>query len=171
MSRGPGKIERAIEAAFTAQPSATFTVYELGPIAYPGLNGMEKRHQVSIRRAVEKVASRLWWVGLKSERPGGQLVYCNTLNVRSYTLGKLRAACVNNGLALDQIEAFLEEPRFDDPWRHRSEWDRMQPGGAWWYHVEMAKAQKTGKHQEVERLRAELHASVGRRMSDKYETG
>lgn len=170
MSKGPGKIQRAIEAAFTAQPSATFTVYELGPIAYPGLNDMAKRHQGSIRRAAEKVASRLWWVGLRSERPGGLLVYCNTLDVRSYALGQLRAACVNNSLALDQIETLLEEPRCDAPWRHRSGWDRMQPGGAWWYHVEVAKAQKAGKHQEVERLRAELHATIGREMADKYET-
>jgi hypothetical protein len=168
VSRGPGKIERAIEAAFLEAPDATFSVADLGPVAYPGLNRVEKRHRVAILRAADKVAARLWWKGLKSERPGGAIVYCNLLNVRSYTLGKMRTDLVDGGEPLERLATFLEPPQFGDPWRHRNQWDRTQPGGAYFLHVEMAKAQKAGDFAEVERLRAVLHDSVNRRMAARY---
>ncbi|MGU3536816.1 hypothetical protein [Methylobacterium sp. A54F] len=161
-------MERAIEAAFIAQPSATFSIADLGPIAYPGLNQVEKRHRVAILRAADKVGKRLWWSGLRSERPGGPIIYCNLLDVRSYTLGRLRADHVAGAEPLDRLESLLEEPRFGDPRRHWSQWDRMQPGGAYWIHVEMAKARKTGDLAEVERLRVELEAGLRRLMAAKY---
>ena len=61
MTIGPGRIERAIAATFFAQPSMTFTVEELVVIAYPGLNRIEKKHRVAVRRAANKVAVREWW--------------------------------------------------------------------------------------------------------------
>lgn len=36
MSRGPGRIQRAIAAAFDAQPTRRFTTRELAALAYPG---------------------------------------------------------------------------------------------------------------------------------------
>ncbi|MCJ2099717.1 hypothetical protein [Methylobacterium sp. E-046] len=168
MSRGPGKVERAIEAAFLASPEATFSVADLGPIAYPGLNRVEKRHRVAILRAADRVAARLWWKGLKSERPGGAIVYCNLLNVRSYTLGRMRVDLVDGTEPLWRLESLLEPPQFGDPWKHRNQWDRIQPGGSYWLHVEMAKAQKAGDFAEYERLRAALRESVNRRIAAMY---
>lgn len=168
MSRGPGRIERAIEAAFTASPDDAFSVSELGAFAYPGLNRVEKRHRVAILRAADKVGRRLWWAGRTSERPGGAVIYFNLLNVRSYTLGHLRRDLVNGSAPMEQLLDLMEPPQFGDPWRSRNQWDRMQPGGAWWLHVEMNKAQKAGDLAEVERLRAELRASVDRRMAAKF---
>ncbi|MFJ7441277.1 hypothetical protein ACIQW5_26945 [Methylorubrum thiocyanatum] len=168
MSRGPGRIERAIEAAFLGSPSATFSVADLGPIAYPGLNQVEKRHRVAILRAADKVARRLWWRGGVSEHPGGSVIFFNLLDVRSYTMGKARLDLVNGSLPIDLIETLLEPPRFGCPLRHRNQWDRMQPGGAYWLHVEMAKAQKAGDLVELERLRCELHDGLDRQMAAKY---
>jgi len=168
VSRGPGRVEREIEAAFLASPEEAFSVAELGAIVYPGLNRVEKRHRVAILRAADKVARRLWWKGAVSERPGGAVIYFNLLNVRSYTLGHMRRGLVNASVPVDQLLKFMEPPQFGDPWRSRNQWDRMQPGGAWWFHVEMNKAQKAGDLAEVERLRADLHAGLDQRMADKY---
>ena len=165
MSRGPGHIERAIAAAFTAMPSAVFTVADLGPISYSGLNRVEKRHRVAIIRAADKVASRLWWAKLISERPGGQVVYCNTLDVRSYALGRLRAGFEFNDTPLDVIERMVEVPAPGDPYAHRSRWHLVQPGGAWWQHVEIAKARKAGDDAEAERITADLHASIAEKKA------
>lgn len=153
MSRGPGRIERAIEAAFREHPATTFSAAELCLIAYPGINRPEKRHRVSVIRAADKVASRLHWRYRHAERPGGENVYFNLLNVRSYTLGKLRCAWSNIPLA------DLEE-RVDDPGTYRSEWAKCQPGGVWWRHVEIHRADILGDADESARLRDELKVLV-----------
>src|SRR5271163_1960986 len=90
MSRGPGKIEQAIETTFTRFPDQTFSTTELGPIAYPGVNRLEKKHRVSIIRAADKVAKRIAWSARRTEAPAGEMVYYNLLHARSYRLGKLR---------------------------------------------------------------------------------
>ena len=59
MSRGPGRIERAIEAAFTAEPSRAFPVETLALVAFPGVNRLEKKHRIAVLRAAHKVAERL----------------------------------------------------------------------------------------------------------------
>lgn len=143
----------------------TFSVAELGPIVYPGLTRVERRHRVAILRAADKIAAQLWWARLTSARTGGQIVYCNTLNVRSYAIGRLRADPLINTMSIAQIEALIEEPAPDDPWRGRSKWDLVRPGGAWWRHVEIAKARKAGDVAEAERLQAVLLAETARRSA------
>jgi hypothetical protein len=64
MSRGPGRIEQAIEKAWLAEPSEMFTVAELCDIAYP--SEMLRRPTMvnqrrSVLRAAEKVAERRGW--------------------------------------------------------------------------------------------------------------
>jgi hypothetical protein len=88
MSKGPGKLERAIADAFARQPSATFTVEDLGPICYPGLNQVEKKHRVAIIRAADKVAEHMWWGRTYSS--GVPCVYRNLCDLHSYALGDER---------------------------------------------------------------------------------
>lgn len=165
VSKGPGRIERAIEGAFTASPDSSFSVADLGSAAYPGLNRVEKRHRVAIIRAADKVASCLWWAKLISERPGGQIIYCNTLDVRSYALGRSRADFCYNDLPLEIIVRLIEPPVPDDPYAYRSRWNLVQPGGAWWKHVEIAKARKAGDLIEAERIGATLNAEIAQRSA------
>jgi hypothetical protein len=72
MSRGPGKIERVIEALIRAQPSHAFTITDLCLHAYPGINRVERWHRVSVCRAVRNLEKRkavyshfvkhfVWW--------------------------------------------------------------------------------------------------------------
>jgi hypothetical protein len=118
MSRGPGRIEQAIEAAFARFPDQTFSTAELAPIAYPGLNRLEKKHQVSITRAADKVAKRIAWSTrrVRGAPAGlGGVVYYNLLNVRSYRLAMLRSklTAIMFRWGLDPLRE-LEE-RLDNP--------------------------------------------------------
>jgi hypothetical protein len=166
MSRGPGRIERAIEAAFVARPGDYFTVAALTIIAYPGLNEPQKKHRVLIIRAADKVAARLWWKGEASERLGGQIVYYNLLDVRSYTLGKLQASFLHNDLSDIALEALIEPPGEENRYYgSSSRWEWMQPGGAWWMHVEINRARKAGDDVEADRLTGVLNAGIARKRA------
>lgn len=155
MSRGPGRIERAIEEAFVSNSSKTFSVEELCLVAYPGINRLEKKHRVATLRAAHKPARRLGWSGRRAERPGGEIVFFNLTDVRSYTLGKLRCTAAETSLSK------LEE-RIDDPNVYLSEWKNVQPGGCWYRHVEIHKAELRGDEFESARLRKELNEFVMR---------
>ena len=61
MSRGPGKVQRAIEAAFAATPDAIFVVEELVAVAYPGIDQIERKHRSAVVRAVKCMETRTGW--------------------------------------------------------------------------------------------------------------
>ena len=62
MSRGPGRIERAIASAFAAEPDNAFTIGDLCIRVYPeiarGFALPEKKHRVAVLRAAKKVAAQ-----------------------------------------------------------------------------------------------------------------
>jgi len=131
MSRGPGRIERVIETAFSDEPNRTFTIDELVPIAYPGLNRPGKRHLIAILRAAHKAAARLGWHCWPSERPCHHIVFVNVCNVRSYAIGRLRIDSRHYNDLLYKIERLL-----DDPELQNSKWHLVQPGGLWWEYAQ-----------------------------------
>jgi hypothetical protein len=51
-----GRVQRLIVAMFTGNPGAVFSVADLGMVAYPGVNRVEKRHRVAVLRAAEHAA-------------------------------------------------------------------------------------------------------------------
>ena len=57
MSKGPGRVSRAIEAILEAEPDNAFSVEDLCDRVYPGINRVEKKHRVSVLRAANLVAS------------------------------------------------------------------------------------------------------------------
>jgi hypothetical protein len=59
MSRGPEHVERAIKAAFAAEPDEAFTTEELCHKIYPRIKHVQKRHRVSVLRAAKKL--QLYW--------------------------------------------------------------------------------------------------------------
>ena len=63
MSRGPGRVERAIRKAFTDAPFMAFGVSELCLIAYPGGSPatVTHKHRVAVTRAADKVSAELGW--------------------------------------------------------------------------------------------------------------
>ncbi|MEO9340477.1 hypothetical protein ABFT80_23990 [Mesorhizobium sp. SB112] len=58
MSRGPGRIQRSINAAFDAAPSRRFTTRELAAFAYPGKE-VGRSEMVATTRAINKITPAL----------------------------------------------------------------------------------------------------------------
>lgn len=143
MSRGPGRIERAIEKAFTGNPSCTFTSEELVAAAYPDAT-IAKRHRVAVLRAAAKVAKRTWWRGYRQERLAGQIIYYNHLSLRSYAMARLQTCfLLHNDDTLVEMEAEIAPG--GRSYKH------VEPEtGSWWQHVERYKAEATG---DAERMR------------------
>jgi hypothetical protein len=88
MSRGHGTVQRAILAAFAAEPDNAFLLSELCGLVYPGLNRIEKKHRNAVARAAKAIPS----IGhMKREVLGGELVLYDPLNVMSYAMAWLKA--------------------------------------------------------------------------------
>lgn len=154
MSRGPGKIEQAIEAAFRDHPNSTFNVSELARHAYPGVNRIEKKHRVAILRAADKVASRIWWMGRRRAAKGSEVVYSNQCDVRSMALAQLRTH-----YPAHSAEAAAR--MWDDP-RHRIHKEAVE--GAWlWLIAEHNRAARDGDHQRQAELQAALDVETAHR--------
>src|SRR5690348_8529156 len=96
MSKGPGRIERAIEAAFAAEPDNGFTVEDLCIRAYPGEfkygYTIDKKHRVAVIRAAKKVVSRNSNLAIQEAKTrGGTLTIYNRYDVMSYAMARKKA--------------------------------------------------------------------------------
>ena len=58
MSRGPGRIERAIFDLFEEHPEGAWTTADLCRLIYPTANRVEKKHRVAVLRAMDKVIDK-----------------------------------------------------------------------------------------------------------------
>lgn len=174
MSKGPGRIERAIQAAFAAEPDNAFTTEDLIDRVYPGANRAERKHRVAVTRAAKQTCERLaeqGWRWASSESLGRRLVFYNMYDVQSYAMGRLKT---------DSYPRY----RNTDPrsMRSASEDDlraRLSPGGrdhhlvveggAWWSHVDGWIAERDGDHERAEKRRAQT-ASLLRALAGAIQT-
>ena len=157
MSRGPGKVERTIKALMTTEPGGAWTVEDLCERVYPSSNRVEKKHRVSMLRALHKLVNgdsdwRLW----QAETMGGTVTLVNCSNVESYALGRMKTD-------------FSEGYRNPDPrqWRCRDEeelrarladdrhQELMRDSGSWHRHVHMHIAKRDGDGDRLAKLEAE----------------
>jgi hypothetical protein len=129
VSRGPGRIERAIDAALR-DADRSFSVVELAALAYPGINRTEKKHSVSVLRAVNNIAERLFVWTWRTYEGASRFFFCNGSNVRSYAHGLLRIWGAER--SLDEIDRILSDPEIQAV---------MSPGGLWWTEVEINKVE------------------------------
>jgi hypothetical protein len=81
VSKGPGRVQRQIAAAFEAEPSRRFTIEELASAVYPG-EAIERSHKVAVRRALKSVGPT---IGLHTCRVGqlGKLGWRHVVGVAS----------------------------------------------------------------------------------------
>lgn len=167
MSRGPGRIERAIRAAYAAEPDNAFTTDDLCDRIFAGVNRIEKKHRVSVIRALKAVAaSDREMEFFRSEAQGGPLVLFNCCNVMSYAMARIKA---------DSLENYRPTARRARGWWDAREMWVLPPaeqeaclrallmpggkqhhlvttGGAWWEHTELARAKRRGDHERAQAL-------------------
>ncbi len=151
MSRGPGRIEQAIEAAFTVEPDNAFTVDDLIERAFSGVHRVEKKHRVSVIRAAKKVAGRMedyCWDGYA----GGQLVFFNHASVASYAMARLKDNMNhwNDIRTEEECRAMLAPGG-----KHH---DRILPGGFDCCIVERYLARKCGDNEKADSLNDDISA-------------
>ena len=76
MSRGPGRLERAVKAAFDAEPHRAFTTEDLCAYVYGNRTRIEKKHRVGVIRAARRVLQREpTWRVTRTSSQGGRLVF------------------------------------------------------------------------------------------------
>lgn len=90
MSRGPGRIERAIRELLDAHPDLAFVTDDLVTHCYPGITTIERKHQVSVLRAMHKVIANDpdWWEWKIECGQGSGAVFLNYGSLKSYTMGR-----------------------------------------------------------------------------------
>src|SRR6516162_7591453 len=96
MSRGHGAVQRAILAAFAAEPDNAFLLCELCARVYPGRNRIEKKHRNAVARAAKAIPSI---DHTKREVLGSELVFYDPLNVMSYAMAYLKSDSLGPGAA------------------------------------------------------------------------
>ncbi len=150
MSRGPGKIERAIEAVFNEAPEWAYSVDDLIDRVYPGLNRIEKKHRVSVLRAAHKVLTRMTdWSWFQSESVGGTRVFFNLYDPTSYGAARVKTDGSTRYRSSD--------PRTPKHWVRTDSYVRamlspggkeykniVAPRGVWWKHTQMRIAERDG---------------------------
>ena len=78
MSRGPGRIQRAIDALIAGDAHGAWLVSDICKQVYPEFDGVEKKHQVAVNRALSSMALPKSWEARYSEARGGTRVLYNT---------------------------------------------------------------------------------------------
>lgn len=92
MSRGPGRIERKLAAAFEAEPDRAFTTAELCRVAYPGEPTTTKARRVSVLRALRHLIDRIDTLrAIPFEKRGSELIWFNMTSLASYASARARA--------------------------------------------------------------------------------
>ena len=125
MSRGPGRLERAIAHVFNSEPDNAFTTEDLCRRVYQ-VEQVEKKHRVAVLRAARNLLRRR---DALSEFAGGNRgrssVFFDCTNVMSYAMARLK--CRNGRCSDDQ------ELRDRLAGREAA---LVASGGAWWGHVQ-----------------------------------
>jgi hypothetical protein len=155
MSKGPGRIQRAIKALFEAEPDNAFTTTELCERVY-GVKDTGKRHRIAVIRAAKTIPGLDHWAG---ENLGKQLVFYDPLNVMSYAMARLKSGFLENYRNAD--------PRCPPHWKTDTEADLRAKlgndeyrkliceGGSWWLHTEISRAKARGDQKRAAQLQAQ----------------
>jgi hypothetical protein len=176
MGKGLGHVGRAIEAILIAEPENAFTVEDLCDRVYRGINRIEKKHRVSVIRAAKSVAKRhanleSW----RSEQLGGTMIFRTADNVMSYGMARLKSDFLHNYRSTDprcmpsritieeQLRARLIEGGKDHQY--------VVPGGAWWDHVELWKAEQARDSKTVTKLKKKGERSLAKLWKDLAKIG
>lgn len=185
MSKGPGSVERAIVAAVVDEPDNAFTVEDLCDRTFPDTNRIEKKHRVSVIRAIKTLTARGGTLDfLYAETQGRTMVLYDRCNVMSYAMARRKADFCESyrptkrkALTRSDAAKMSQLPPSDQEDRIRA---RFLPGGkdhhlviqggAWWYHARIARARHDGEHEVAADLEKALKREVARLFSRNAES-
>ncbi len=160
MSRGPGRIERAIFDLFDKHPEGAWTTADLCRVIYPTANRVEKKHRVAVLRAMDKVMDKKGdryrdWDGFYFGFNGAWArVLCNFANVKSYSLAKAKS--LNDRRWRDgERRTLTEEELLKSLQPGGDYYEYVIPYGAWDRHVREYIAKRDGDQETAEKLAAE----------------
>lgn len=161
MSKGPGRVERAIEQAFNETKGDYFTTEELFEVVYPDAFSMERKHRVAIMRAVKTVCERTGWEIMRAEIRGNAAVFIKPTDLISYATGRKKAGM--------EWEWSLSRQEIRDRFTPSgSDRHLIEEGGAWFRFVQMARAKRDGDEETLSRLEAEYDADIAA-MTAKFQ--
>ena len=150
MSAGSGRVERAIEAAFAANPDEIFTTDDLHKIVYGNQEGplIKKKHVMIVLHAANKVRARLsdWHIWRSENR--GVMIFFNHASVRSYALAKKRKANFSR-----HSEARIRRDLAPGGKDHHL----IVEGGPWWRCVQLYIAKRNGDIEREKILMAKVN--------------
>lgn len=160
MSKGPGRIQRAIADAFDRDPDNALTIEDICTHAYPGINRVEKKHRVAVIRAVRTLALGDHCFSLRMTRKvGAPLILCRTYSVLSRAMANMKG---------DRLWAYqskrgnrYQPPATEDYFRkllapggrYYDRW--VKPGGIIWRKVEIEIAKRDGNETRARELEAQ----------------
>ena len=150
MSKGPGIIQRKINALFAADPQGVFTTEDLCREVYGSLE-ITKKQRVAVLRAAKAVIG--WSPGMecwRSPRQGRTCIFFFHDNVMSYAIARQRNDdwCETNTEAKQSLQTL----------QHK---ELMAPGGAWWLHVQMWIAERDNDTARLAELQHKLDKELG----------
>ena len=157
MSRGPGRIERAIHDLFDKHPEGAWTTADLCRLIYPAANRVEKKHRVAVIRAAKTITDKtgdryrdwhMWRAGVT----GRTVTLFNYTSVMSYGLARLKCETSWFNRTEDEL---LEQLR---PGGDHHE--LVIPGGSWDSHVRQYIAARDGDQETADKLAAEQEREI-----------
>ena len=83
MSRGPGRIQRAIHVLIASDVHGAWLVSDICRHVYPEFDGVEKKHQVAVNRALTSMVLPKPWEAQYSGARGNMRVLHNTCDPES----------------------------------------------------------------------------------------
>ena len=146
MSRGAGRVEQAIFAAFSVV-GTSYTVEDLFKYAYPDAAQLERKHRVAIKRAATNACLKTGWTTCRRDNRGGGYIYYDPCDVISYASARLKGRELRYQSQDKWIRRF--NPTTDEEISSKLEvggenYALVVEGGTWWKYARMARAKRDG---------------------------
>ena len=162
MSRGAGRVEQAILAAF-AVVGMSYTVEDLFNHAYPDASQLERKHRVAIKRAASNACFKTGWTTWRRDNRGGGYIYYDPCDVISYASARLKGSDYRYQSQDKWIRRFnstTDEEIISQLEVGGKNYDLVVEGGTWWKHTRMAQAKRDGDDATYSQLKAENDAAL-----------
>jgi len=148
MSKGPGKIERAVVDLVASNPDNAITVEDACVRVYhlAAAYGVDKKHRVAVIRAANSAIKRGANLGLMGWGGRGRAAVLYTPdNLTSCGMAHIRTSA----------SAWWTDEHARERLTHEDYQEHMAPGGAWWCQVELFKAEHDGDAAKVAEIEAQ----------------